>query len=96
MTSNTIDDEGPSYSPDGDEITFSSIIAGNYEIYRMNVDGSSPLRITIQSSVDIQPTYSPEGDKIAYTSTQVGDYEIYRMNPLGAGLSPLSVNGALD
>ena len=56
VTSNLFNDEVPSGSPDGAKVVFASERDGNLEIYLMNVDGRSLIRITNESDTDYVPT----------------------------------------
>jgi oligopeptide transport system substrate-binding protein len=47
----------PSWSPDCSKIAFTSSRDGNGEIYTMNADGTSPVRITNNSFYDGQPNW---------------------------------------
>ncbi|MBV9959098.1 MAG: PD40 domain-containing protein [Acidobacteria bacterium] len=58
----------PAWSPDSKQIAFSSDRDGNYEIYRMNEDGSGPTRLTFNAVEDADPAWSPDGSRIAYGS----------------------------
>lgn len=49
----------PRWSPDGSRIVFASRRDGNYEIYVMNADGSSPINITNDPGADIRPAWAP-------------------------------------
>ena len=74
----------PSYSPDGRTIVFGSSREGNFEIYRMNADGSDPRRLTDSPLQDIRPRFSPDAERIAFTSHRDGNAEIYIMNADGS------------
>ena len=58
---------------------------GNWEIYVMNVDGSSLKRLTSNSSIDGLPTWSPNGRSIAFVSNQGGAWGVWVMNADGSG-----------
>ena len=47
----------PSYSPDGNWITFSSDKSGNWDIYVARADGSHSTDITNSPSDEIQPSW---------------------------------------
>ncbi len=49
------DDGYTSWSPDGSQIVFSSRCDGNGEIYVMDADGSSPIRLTNDPADDEYP-----------------------------------------
>lgn len=73
---------------------------GDYEIFRMNPDGSGVKQLTTNTVLDFAPVLSPDKTKVAYqsygklTSNPEGDYEIYVMNALdGRGKKNLSNNG---
>ena len=57
LTSNSADDETPSWSPNGSKIAFSSDRVGNYEIYVMDADGSNQTRLTSNSAFDGFPSW---------------------------------------
>lgn len=65
-------DEVPSWSPDSQQILFSSDMhdepqSGTYDIYIMHVDGSDMRRLTDTPGMASYPTMSSDGKKIAYS-----------------------------
>src|SRR6266850_1775364 len=67
QVSNNSNDYAPAWSADGSKIAFTSNRAGKPEIYVMNVDGSNPTRLTMNSDFDEGPAWSPDGAKLAFT-----------------------------
>jgi TolB protein len=62
---------------------------GDYEIFKMNPDGSDIKQLTSNSSIDSTPSYSPNGKKITFERSVGGSTdpyaEIYVMNSDGSG-----------
>lgn len=92
----------PQISPDGSKIIYyantpdSSCIKQNtrYDIYSMNVDGTSIQNLTLsQSSCGSRtyPSWSPDGTKIIYS---LNDTELYIMNADGSNVVDTGVIGS--
>lgn len=79
-----------SWSPDGQWIAVAHSKDGNYEIYKIKVDGTQQVRLTNNYYTDQYPRWSPKGDKIAFVSTRGGHQDIYVMNADGTGEKKLS------
>ena len=90
----TVAVSGPSVQPD--KIVFESNRDGNLEIYSMNADGTSPMRLTSHSSLDFNPAWSPDRSKIAFTSGRTGNGDIYVMNADGTNLTRLTSASAIE
>ena len=56
----------PAWSPNGHLIAYASEVAGSWDVWVMNADGSSKRRITSAGSNDTAPTWSPEGQWLAF------------------------------
>jgi Tol biopolymer transport system component len=66
-------------------VVFQSNRDGNEEIYKMNWDGSAPIRLTFKVSArDRDPRLSPDGGRIVFVSDRDGNAEIYVMNADGS------------
>jgi len=75
----------PFPSPDGKKLVFEIRIAGVYQLFIMNTDGTGQVQITHDPSTHDTPSWSPDGRKIAYVSDKTGHSAIYMSNPDGSG-----------
>ena len=61
---------GPSWTPDGKHIIFSSNYknprSGNFELYTVALDGSNLTQITFDEGFDGFPMFSPDGKKLIW------------------------------
>jgi Tol biopolymer transport system component len=68
---------GPSWTPDGKRIIFSSNYknphSGNFDLYLVNPDGSNLEQITFDESFDGFPMFSPDGKKLVWASNRNDD-----------------------
>lgn len=89
----TAEGQSPAWSPDGQQIAYSSSRDGNYEIWVENVDGTgTPRQITHTGNtndgviINTSPSWSADG-KIAYVSTKDDPRkrDIYVANADGTG-----------
>ena len=91
-------DSGPAWSPDGQQIAFSSDRDGDDEIYVMNADGTNPVQLTHNLwEIDFAPSWSPGGTKIAFSSyNHTLNADVYVMNADGSNLVNLTENQRAD
>jgi len=80
-----VQDEGPTWSPDGRRIAFSSYRDGNFRIYVMMADGSNVTALTSGEGSKTQPDWCPDGT-IAFLSSGRGDPGVGTMNEAGGAL----------
>ena len=73
-------DERPVWSPDGQQIAFSSTRSGRYDIWVMNADGSEPTQVTDHEAPDTDPGWAADGRSLYFTSERDGRGELYRVD----------------
>lgn len=78
------------------QIAFHTNRDGNFEIYVMNEDGTTPSRLTNNPAIDAWPSWSPDGSTLAFDTNRDGNREIYVINADGTGLKNLTNNPAVD
>ena len=66
LTTNTVADTDPAYSPDGSRIAFTR----SNDIWVMNANGSGQVAISGLEGPDSAPAWSPDGTQIVYVSNQ--------------------------
>ncbi len=88
--------DGPAWSPDGSRIAFTSWRSGNDDVYVMDADGSSQVRLTAEPSAEGSPAWSPDGSRIAYVSDWNGNADVYVMNADGSNATRLTFNPRFD
>jgi TolB protein len=66
LTSNSVDDIDPAWSPDGTKIAFARFNGSVYEIWTMNANGSGQTAVVQQSKSVTHPTWSPAGNKLVF------------------------------
>jgi hypothetical protein len=101
LTDLTSNSSGPAWSPDGSRIAFSSDRSGAREIWVMNADGSSPVRVTTSPAGGFsnQPAWSPDGSRIAFTQASGPPVQgffpadVWVMNADGSNLVRLTSDG---
>jgi Tol biopolymer transport system component len=89
-----VDTGEPFPSPDGKKILFASQIAGSYQLFTMNADGSGIVQVTHDPWNHDTPSWSPDGKKLAFVSDQNKHSVVYMMNVDGTGLERLSPENA--
>jgi dipeptidyl aminopeptidase/acylaminoacyl peptidase len=86
--------KAPSYlhgwSPDGRFLVYTGGRDGNYDIYKIPVEGGDEVRLTEAPALDDGPEYSPDGRFIYFNSARTGAMRVWRMRPDGSGQEPVT------
>ena len=70
----------PTWSPDGKQIAFSSVLDGKSNIFAIDVNGRNRIRLTNHPAEDEHPDWSPDGRHIAFMTHRHGTWDIYLVN----------------
>jgi tetratricopeptide (TPR) repeat protein len=73
----------------GDRVAFMSERDGNWEIYRLNLDGTGLVRLTDDAANDGLPAWSPDGRWIAFVSDRGGAWAVWAVEPDGGNQQKL-------
>jgi hypothetical protein len=80
-------DGQPAWSPDGKQLAYISKDDGNFELYKINRDGSGKVRLSNTPQSDGLPIWSPDGKWIAFRSDRGGAWAIYAMRADGSDVT---------
>ena len=70
---------------------------GNWEIYRVGINGGTITALTADDASDGLPTWSPDGNKIAFVANRDGEWSMWDMNPDGSNQRRLfALGGSVD
>src|SRR6267143_4089639 len=89
--------KGPSYfhgwSPDGRWLAYTGQRNGDYDVYKIPVDGGDEIRLTSAPGLDDGPEYTPDGAYIYFNSVRSGRMQIWRMRPDGTRQEQITNDG---
>lgn len=86
----------PSWSPDGNYITYVSFESGNSAIHIMDLTTGEVEVIAAYEGVNSAPVYSPDGSNLAMTLSRSGNPEIYTMDVSERTLRQITDHHAID
>lgn len=78
------------WSPDAKRLVFHSISDGDGEIYVLNLEDDSLLRLTDNEEEDTRPVWSPDSRSIVFVSDRDGSNQIYVMKLETMSVTPIS------
>ena len=84
-----------SFSPDGQDLLYSSTVGGNADIYKMRLSDGNTQQLTTLPSTEVQPSYAADGKSFVYTSDKVraGRPSIYRYDFATGNATPMPTSG---
>jgi Tol biopolymer transport system component len=70
---------------------------GNWDIYRVGIEGTNLTQLTSDTANDGLPAWSPDGNTVAFLSDRDGIWEIWAMTADGRNQRPLfELGGTID
>jgi Tol biopolymer transport system component len=107
LTFNDAFDEAPVWSPDGRQVLFGSNLNDpnhecsfppcNWDLYRVNADGTGLTRLTSSANGEVFGSYSPDGTTIVFASyPPTGQAAIWTMPAAGGGTPVKLTPDSLD
>ncbi|HKE60190.1 MAG TPA: protein kinase [Pyrinomonadaceae bacterium] len=89
LTTNGAMNFSPVVSPDGRYVVFVSVRNGVKSVWRLNIDGSNPVRLT-NGLADSLPSVSPDGKWVVYSAIEGGRPTLWKVSIDGGTPSQLS------
>jgi len=86
----------PVWSPDGRSMAFESDLAGNWDIWTVNRDGTGLRQITRDPSNERFASWNPDGTRLAYASDRSGNWDIWSTKLDGSDDRRLTQFNGLD
>jgi TolB protein len=86
-------DRQPAYSPDGEQLVFSSNRTGNLDLSVLSTKTGAIRQITDDPADDWDPAFTPDGRQIVWSSGRGGSLEIWIANVDGSGARQVTKGG---
>jgi len=83
----------PRFSPDSNSVIMSFVDpnnGSNSEIYEMDLNTRTLVRLTNDSGIDTSPSFSPNGEKIVFNSDRGGSPQLFIMDKNGDNIKRIS------
>jgi Tol biopolymer transport system component len=82
LSRSTLDETTPSYSPDGQQVVFTSTRSGSEELWISSVDGTHLRQMTSMGGPQCSNSdWAPDGQSILFNSTRDGASDLYLLFP---------------
>ena len=94
LTSNGAQNLSPVISPDGRYVVYTSLRSGTKTTWRMNIDGSNPIKLT-DGPADSYPTISPDSKWVIFTSLSGAKPTIWKMSIDGGAPQQITDHAAV-
>jgi TolB protein len=82
----------PAWAPDGRSIVATLSRDGGSQLYRINLQGGEPQRLT-SGNINTEPAFSPDGNTLYFVSDRGGNPQIYKMSAQGGPAERVTFSG---
>jgi TolB protein len=65
-------------------------VGGNTDVYKISVEGGTPVRLTTAPGIDVGGSFSPDGKQIVFESDRGGNQQVYVMGADGSSQKRIS------
>lgn len=96
LTSGSLNNRFPVWSPDGSKIAFVSDRNGSNDVWVMNADGTGQRRLTTLGGEENHPSFSPDGNAIVFSETAGDKANLMLVNTDGTGVRSLTSGAFKD
>jgi len=83
-------ESGPTWSPDGSEIIYSSDEGRSPQLYRISASGGTGRLISTGHGYCTEPNWSPDGKKVAFNVRTGGEFQIAVLDLANGGTRTLA------
>lgn len=86
----------PAWSPDGENILYTSFANRSSDLYVISRQGGGRKRLATGLGLNSSPAWSPDGSKIAFVGSKDGNPDIYVMDANGSNLRRLTTESSVE
>ena len=86
----------PAWSADGNGLAATLSRDGGSQLYRIDLNGGEPRRLTQSGSINTEPAFSPDGSALFFVSDRGGSPQIYRMPVQGGPAERVTFSGTYN
>ena len=93
LSRGTASDRQPVYTPDGEQILFTSNRGANLDVWRVSRHGGAIQRLTDDPADDWDPSLSADGKTLLFSSNRTGNLEVWMADADGAHARQVTHDG---
>jgi TolB protein len=86
----------PSWAPDGRSLVATLSRDGGSQLFRIDLNGGEPRKLTQSGSINTEAVFSPDGTTLFFVSDRGGSPQIYRMPSQGGPADRVTFSGSYN